>query len=165
MNALHDPQIPLDAKTQVRSNLSRCTFYVIRTGPIRAWKIMHQRFAPRSHQNALRDPQILLDAKTQVRCTVSQRAFYVNRTRSAREWKIMHWRFTPECTGICYVTCISHQMQKHKFSVTCPDTLFMESVSVPPSMKNSTLTFCSPDAPECTTWPSDPTRCKNISSL
>jgi hypothetical protein len=31
-----------------------------------------------------------------------------------------------------YVTCRSHQMQKHKFSVTCPRALFLESVPVPP---------------------------------
>jgi hypothetical protein len=30
-----------------------------------------------------------------------------------------------------YETCISHQMQKHKFSVTCPDSLFVESIVVP----------------------------------
>jgi hypothetical protein len=26
-----------------------------------------------------------------------------------------------------YVTCCSHRMQKHKFSITCPDALFMET--------------------------------------
>jgi hypothetical protein len=26
-----------------------------------------------------------------------------------------------------YMTRRSHRMQKHKFSVTCPDTLFMET--------------------------------------
>jgi hypothetical protein len=31
-----------------------------------------------------------------------------------------------------YMTHKSHQMQKHNFSVTCPDVLFVESVPVPP---------------------------------
>jgi hypothetical protein len=35
-----------------------------------------------------------------------------------------------------YVTRISHQMQKYKFSVTCPGTLFMESAPVPPEHEN-----------------------------
>jgi hypothetical protein len=35
------------------------------------------------------------------------------------------------CTGIHYVTRISHQMQKHKFGVMCLDALLLESVPVP----------------------------------
>jgi hypothetical protein len=35
-NALHDPKIPLDAKTQVRRNVSQCAFYGNLTGPTRA---------------------------------------------------------------------------------------------------------------------------------
>jgi hypothetical protein len=31
-----------------------------------------------------------------------------------------------------YVTHRSHWIEKHKFSITCPDALFVESVSVPP---------------------------------
>jgi hypothetical protein len=31
-----------------------------------------------------------------------------------------------------YVTYRSHRMQKHKFGVTCPGALFVESVPVPP---------------------------------
>jgi hypothetical protein len=34
-----------------------------------------------------------------------------------------------------YVTRRSHRMIKHKFSVTCPDTLFVESIPVPPEHK------------------------------
>jgi hypothetical protein len=30
-----------------------------------------------------------------------------------------------------YMTCISHQMQKHKFGMMCPVTLFVESILVP----------------------------------
>jgi hypothetical protein len=35
-------------------------------------------------------------------------------------------------TGIHYVTRRSHRMQKHKFNITCPDALFVESASIPP---------------------------------
>jgi hypothetical protein len=38
-------------------------FSGIHTGPTRARKILHRRFAPRMHHNALRDPQILPDAE------------------------------------------------------------------------------------------------------
>jgi hypothetical protein len=31
-----------------------------------------------------------------------------------------------------YVTHRSHWMQKHKFGITCPEALFIESVQVPP---------------------------------
>jgi hypothetical protein len=31
-----------------------------------------------------------------------------------------------------YVTRRTHRMEKHKFGITCPDTLFVESVPVPP---------------------------------
>jgi hypothetical protein len=31
-----------------------------------------------------------------------------------------------------YVILRSHRIQKHKFDVTCPDALFVESVPVPP---------------------------------
>jgi hypothetical protein len=34
-----------------------------------------------------------------------------------------------------YVTHRSHRMQKHKFSITCPSVLFVESVPVPPKQK------------------------------
>jgi hypothetical protein len=62
-NVLRDPQLPPDAKTQVRRNVSRRTFNVNSDGPIRVWKIVRRRFAPRTHRNALRDPQIPLNAK------------------------------------------------------------------------------------------------------
>jgi hypothetical protein len=38
--------------------------------------MMHQSFAPRTHQNTLRDTRITLDAKTHVQHNVSRRAFY-----------------------------------------------------------------------------------------
>jgi hypothetical protein len=31
-----------------------------------------------------------------------------------------------------HVTKISHRIQKRKFDVTCPDTLFMETAPIPP---------------------------------
>jgi hypothetical protein len=36
-----------------------------------------------------------------------------------------------------YVTHKSHRMQKHKFGVTCPGVLFVESIPVPPKHENS----------------------------
>jgi hypothetical protein len=41
----------------------------------------------------------------------------------------LHGPEASECTN--YVTCISHQMQKHKFDLTSPDALFMEAAQVP----------------------------------
>jgi hypothetical protein len=71
-NALRDPQLPPDAKTQVRHNVSRRGFCVICTGPTRVQKIVRRCFTPRRHRNALRDPQKPPDAKTQVQRNVSQ---------------------------------------------------------------------------------------------
>jgi hypothetical protein len=34
-----------------------------------------------------------------------------------------------------YVTCRSHQMEKHKFGITCPSTLFMEFIPLPPELE------------------------------
>jgi hypothetical protein len=62
-NALYDPQIPPDAKIEVRHNMSWCTFCRIRTGPTRAWKLAHRRFTARMHHTALCDPHIPQDAK------------------------------------------------------------------------------------------------------
>jgi hypothetical protein len=50
-----------------------------------------------------------------------------------------------------YVTHKFHQMQKQKFGITCPDTLFMETVLAHTIMKHSASMFHGPDAPECTT--------------
>jgi hypothetical protein len=49
-----------------------------------------------------------------------------------------------------YVIHKSHQMQKHKFGVMSPDTLFMETASGPPELENSVSMFHAADAPECT---------------
>jgi hypothetical protein len=37
----------------------------------------------------------------------------------------------PGCTRMHYVILRSHHMQKHKFGITCPGTLFMETAPGP----------------------------------
>jgi hypothetical protein len=54
-------------------------------------------------------------------------------------------------------------MQKHKFNVTCPDALFMETAHSPPENKNSGSMFQAPVATEGTMRPANPTGCKNTS--
>jgi hypothetical protein len=49
-----------------------------------------------------------------------------------------------------YMTYRSHKMQKHKFGVTCPNVLLMETASGPPKHENSVSMFCTPEPPECT---------------
>jgi hypothetical protein len=44
------------------------------------------------------------------------------------KWCVLH----PGRTGMHYVTRKSNQMQKHKFVITCPNTLFVESEPVAP---------------------------------
>jgi hypothetical protein len=41
----------------------------------------------------------------------------------------------PGRTRMHYVTKRSHRIQKHKFSVTCPSTPFVESTLVPPEQE------------------------------
>jgi hypothetical protein len=53
--------------------------------------------------------------------------------------------------------------KKNLFSIMCPDAFYWTHLAHP-SMKNSTSTFVVPEEPECTTWPVDPTGCKNTSS-
>jgi hypothetical protein len=43
-----------------------------------------------------------------------------------------------------YVTQRFHKMQNHKFSVTCPDTLFVKSLPVPPEHKNKCIDVSHP---------------------
>jgi hypothetical protein len=118
--ALHDPLIPLDAQTQGRCIVSRCTFCQIRTGPIRKWKNVHRLFTPRTHWNALSDLEIPPDAKTQIRCNVSRHTFYLHRAGPTRRTRMHN------------VTHRSHRRQKHKFNVMCPSALFMETALAPP---------------------------------
>jgi hypothetical protein len=49
-----------------------------------------------------------------------------------------------------YVTHISHMMQKHKFSVMCPDTLLKELAPGQPEHEKSASTFRALDALEYT---------------
>jgi hypothetical protein len=86
-NALPDPPIAPNIKTQVQRNLSCLTFYGIHTGPTQVIKIVHQRFAPRAHQNALRDPQLIADAKTQLQRSVPQRALNGDHTGPPQQEK------------------------------------------------------------------------------
>jgi hypothetical protein len=83
-NALCDPQIPLNAKTQVQHKVSRRTFCHIRTSRTRALKMVRQRFVPWIHWIALRDLQIPSDVKTQVWRNVPRQAFYHIRTSQTR---------------------------------------------------------------------------------
>jgi hypothetical protein len=43
-----------------------------------------------------------------------------------------------------YETCRSHQMQKHKFIVTCPNALFVKSVLVPPEHEKYCIDLLGP---------------------
>jgi hypothetical protein len=52
----------------------------------------------------------------------------------------------PRSTIMHYRTHISHKMKKHKFGVTCPDTLFVVSLPAHPRIKNGVSTFGTPDA-------------------
>jgi hypothetical protein len=99
-NALHDPQIAPDAKTQVRRKVSQRIFCGIRTGPTQERKIVHRHFASRTHGNALHDSQILPEAKTQVRLNVSHHTFFWNLYRSHTSMKNSASTFhAPECTA------------------------------------------------------------------
>jgi hypothetical protein len=84
------------------------------------------------HQNALHDLQIPPDTKTQVVRNLSGCAFSVNRTLPPEHEKYFVDVSCLECNRLHYMTRRSHQIQKHKFDITCPNALLVESVSVPP---------------------------------
>jgi hypothetical protein len=130
-NALRDPQIPPEAKTQVRCYVSRCVFCRICTGPTRGQKIVCQRLWPGHPKMNYVTRRSYRMQNTQVWCNVSRRALYGNRTSPTRAQKIVRQRFTPGCTGMHYVTRRSPRMQKQKFGITCPGTLCMETALVP----------------------------------
>jgi hypothetical protein len=50
----------------------------------------------------------------------------------------------PERNGMHYLTRRSHQMQKHKFSVMCPSTLFVESVPIRPEREKECVNVSRP---------------------
>jgi hypothetical protein len=65
-NALCDPQVTPDAKTQVWHNVSWRALRGVRTGTTQAQKIVQRHFTPQMQHNGLRDPKTTQDAKTQV---------------------------------------------------------------------------------------------------
>jgi hypothetical protein len=65
-NAQRDPQMQLDAKMQVRCNVSRHVFIKSVPVPPKHENIVCHCFAPMMTQNALRDTQIQPNAKTQI---------------------------------------------------------------------------------------------------
>jgi hypothetical protein len=94
-NALCDPHIPLDAKPQVRRNLSRCAFYGNRIRPTQAWKIVHDiALAGRTGMHYVTHRSHRMQ-KTEVRSNVPWCAFSGNRTAPTRASKIVHRRFAP----------------------------------------------------------------------
>jgi hypothetical protein len=44
-----------------------------------------------------------------------------------------------------YMTDISHRMQKHKFSVTCPGAVFMETTMGPPEIEKQCIDVSWPE--------------------
>jgi hypothetical protein len=50
----------------------------------------------------------------------------------------------PKHIGMHYVTRKSHRMQKHKFSVLCPDALFTETTPSPPSHEKKCINVSHP---------------------
>jgi hypothetical protein len=84
--------------------------------------------APKS----VRNPQIPLDAKTKVWHNMSGALFVKPIPLPSQHGKYCIGVSHPGRTGMHYVTYISQWMQKHKFSITCPGALFVESVPVLP---------------------------------
>jgi hypothetical protein len=66
----------------------------------------------------------------------------------------MHYvtRKSHGCTIMHYLTHISHCMQKHKFGVTCPTALFMETALGPPEQEKWYVNI---SRRRCTTLPTD----------
>jgi hypothetical protein len=83
----------IGCKTQVWQNVSHHDFCGIRTGPTKAWKIVHQDFMPWMHLNIVRDPQITPVTNTQARCNVLRRASCWTHTRPTWKRKVVHQRF------------------------------------------------------------------------
>jgi hypothetical protein len=129
-NALHDPHIPTDIKTQVWCKLSRRAFCGIHTGPTRARKIVHIRFTPGTHSNALRDPQIPPNAKTQVWHNVSRHAFSGIHTGLTRARKMVPQCFVPQTHRNALRDRQIQPDAKHKFGITCLSVPFGESMPI-----------------------------------
>jgi hypothetical protein len=120
------------SKTQVRHDVSQRTFCGIRTRPTWAWKIVCWCFMRWMHQTELCDPYIHPDAKTPVWWNVSLCAFLGSAPGPPEHEKYCLNIWHPGRTRTHYVTCRSHRMHKHQFSITCPYTLFAGSAPGPP---------------------------------
>jgi hypothetical protein len=57
---------------------------------------------------------------------MSQRAFYGNRNDPTQARKIVHRWLAPRTVHMRHVTRRAQRMQKHKFSITSLDALFIE---------------------------------------
>jgi hypothetical protein len=98
-NALRDPHIPPDGKTQIRRNVPRRAFCGICTSTTQALKIVCRCCMSQTHQNALRDP-MPLDAKTQVQRNVSHFLWKLHRAHPSFKNSVPMFRApdAPECT-------------------------------------------------------------------
>jgi hypothetical protein len=95
-NALCDPHVPPDAKTQVWGHVSLRALSGFRTVPIRARKIVHPCFTPWAHRNALRDSEIQPDAKHWFSTTCPGVLFMESApVPHEHKKKIVHRRFMP----------------------------------------------------------------------
>jgi hypothetical protein len=148
-NALDEPQIPLEAKTQVPHNLSPCTFYGNYIGPTRARKILRRCFTSRMHRNPLCDPQIKPDAKKEVWRKVPRRnGLFIETTSGPSE----HEHFWVDvsrlrCTRMHLVCRRSYRRQKHKFVITCLGEPLMETAPGPLEHEKQCVNVL---RPECT---------------
>jgi hypothetical protein len=93
------------------------------------------------HRNSQRDKLIPSDAKTQVQSNVSRGPYYGNNTGPTRAQKKCVDVSQSRRTGIHNMTRRSHRMQQHKFGITCPGALYMETALSPPIMKNCASMF------------------------
>jgi hypothetical protein len=129
-----------DAKIQVQHNVFHRACSRIRTRATWAWKIVLRCFLPWT----LYVTQISLDAKTKAPYNVSRCALFGICTRPTPAWKIVHRYFTPRTHPYTDVIRRSIRMQKHKFSVTCPDAIFMGSALDPPEHEKKCVTVLCP---------------------
>jgi hypothetical protein len=128
---LHDPHIAPYAKTKVLRFLSQRTFYGIRNSPTPSMKNSASMFRPGRHRNELCDPQIPPNAKTQVRRKLSRRVFCGIRMGPTRARKILRRHFTSQTHRKALRDVQIPPDATHKVGVTCPSTLFVESIPVP----------------------------------
>jgi hypothetical protein len=162
-NALCDPQIPQNAKTQVWCNVSWHASYGNRIKPTRACKIVHRHFVPRCtgiHYVTHKSHRV----QKHKLCIICPGVLFMEIAKGPHEQEKCCIDFS--ClrhTGIHYVTRISYRMQKHKIGVTCPMRFLWKQHRAHRSTKNSASTFYTTDVPECTTRPTDSTGLKNTS--